>query len=159
MTEKIDLYTLIVSLFDAPITEKFLEKNPVVARTIVIRGDQTLEDLHEVIFKAFNREEEHLYEFQLGGEGPDDPAATCYGVYVDGKPSGSKRKKMKDASKAKMSDLQLAPEEAFGYCFDFGDCWWHQINVVSIEKATPRGEYPRVTKRIGKSPPQYPNFE
>lgn len=39
--------------------------------------------------------------------------------------------------------------------FDFGDDWWHQINVVKIEDAAPRGRYPKVTKRVGESPPQY----
>ena len=39
----------------------------------MIRGDQTLEDLHHAIFDALGREEEHMYEFQLGGTGPMDP--------------------------------------------------------------------------------------
>jgi hypothetical protein len=56
-------------------TESFLKKNRVVSRTIQIRGDQTLAELHRAIFDAFDREEEHMYEFQIGGEGPMDPRA------------------------------------------------------------------------------------
>jgi len=54
-----------------------------------------------------------------------------------------------------------APEvgDSFGYRFDFGDEWWHQINVVAVEDAAPTGKYPRVAKRVGKSPPQYPDQE
>ncbi|MGZ3487799.1 MAG: IS1096 element passenger TnpR family protein [Isosphaeraceae bacterium] len=48
-----------------------------VSRTIKIRGDQTLEDLHHAIFDAFGRGEEHLYEFQFG-KGPMDPKAPRY---------------------------------------------------------------------------------
>jgi len=48
---------------------------------------------------------------------------------------------------------------AFGYWFDFGDDWWHQINVVATEDAAPRGKYPKVTKRVGKSPPQYVGWD
>ena len=40
------LYTPDVFLLSGPITKKFAKKNPVVSRTIQIRGDQTLEDLH-----------------------------------------------------------------------------------------------------------------
>ena len=33
--------------------------------------------------------------------------------------------------------------------------WWHQINVEAIEDAVPGGKFPRATKWVGKSPPQY----
>jgi hypothetical protein len=35
----------------------------------------------------------------------------------------------------------------------------HQINVVKIEEAAARGKYPKVTNRVGKSPPQYPGMD
>ena len=40
------LYTLEVYLIGGPVSEKFAKKNPVVSRTIQIRGDQTLKMLH-----------------------------------------------------------------------------------------------------------------
>ena len=55
------------------------KKNPVLSRTIIIRGDQTLVQLHKIIFKAFDRFDEHLYEFQIGGKSPQDPNARRYG--------------------------------------------------------------------------------
>ena len=66
------LYTLEDFLLSGPIAEKFAKKNPVMSRTIQIRGDQTLEDLHHAIFDAFGRSDEHLYEFQFG-KGADGP--------------------------------------------------------------------------------------
>ena len=51
--------------------------------------------------------------------------------------------------------LGLKEGDAFGYWFDFGDDWWHQINVEGIERKAIRGKYPRVTKKVGKSPLQY----
>jgi hypothetical protein len=53
----------------------------------------------------------------------------------------------------------LQVDEAFGYWFDFGDDWWHQINVVAIDEEVAGGPYPRITKRTGASPPQYPDFD
>ncbi len=50
------LYVLEVTLIDGPATEAFLKKNPQIIRTIEIRGDQTLADLHRIIFTAFDRE-------------------------------------------------------------------------------------------------------
>jgi hypothetical protein len=58
-----------------------------------------------------------------------------------------------------IGSLGLKVDDAFGYWFDFGDDWWHQINVVAIADEAPRGKYPKVTKRVGKSPPQYVDWD
>src|SRR3990170_5410812 len=143
------LYTLEVFLIGGPITERFAKKNPVVSRIIEIRGDQTLADLHEVIFDAFDREEEHLYEFQIGGKGPQDPKAKRYRLsevsddLFNDKPEGNVTQTM-------LGSLGLKSGEVFGYWFDFGDDWWHQINVVDIGDGIPGEKYPKVTKREGK---------
>jgi hypothetical protein len=90
-----------------------------------------------------------MYEFQFGGDGPNDPKARRYGFPAE--PTGLKR----DASKTKLDALNFSTDEAFGYWFDFGADWWHQVNVISVDKKTPRGNYPRVIDRVGQSPPQY----
>ena len=77
------LYTLDVFLIGGPMADEFVEQNPVVSRTLEIRADQTLAELHVAIFKAFDREEQHLYEFQVGGQGPQDPNANCYVALQD----------------------------------------------------------------------------
>ncbi|MFC1833548.1 hypothetical protein ACFL2Q_02290 [Thermodesulfobacteriota bacterium] len=146
---RMNLYTLEVFLIGGPVTTEFIKQNPTVSRTIEIRGGQTLKDLHSAIFLAFDREEEHMYEFQFGGDGPNDPKARRYWFPVE--PTGLKR----DASKTKLDALKLRIDEAFGYWFDFGADWWHQVNVLSVDKKTPKGEHPRVIDRVGQSPPQY----
>src|SRR5437868_6375872 len=60
------VYALKVSLISGFVSDKFAKKNPSVYRTIRIRGDQTLEELHFAIFEAYDRFDEHLYEFQFG---------------------------------------------------------------------------------------------
>ena len=40
-----------------------LKQRRSIWRSIVLRGDQTLDALHEVIFAAFERNDEHLYSF------------------------------------------------------------------------------------------------
>ena len=60
---------------------------------------------------------------------------------------------------ATLDSLGLSEGDSFAYWFDFGDDWWHQVNVESVEQKTPTGQYPRVTKKVGKSPPQYANMD
>lgn len=142
------LYVVAVFLRDGPISEKFANKE--MSRTIEIRGDQTLEQLHHAIFEAFDRVDEHPYEFQFGKR-PFDPKGPNYGI-----PDPDEGKKGSgDARTTTLDALDLKPERAFGYLFDFGDEWFHQLQVERIEQAIPTVTYPRVIKRVGKSPPQY----
>jgi hypothetical protein len=149
------LYTVEVFLLSGPVTEKFAEKNPVVSRTIQIRGDQTLEDLHHAVFDAYGRWEEHLYEFQFG-KGPMDPHARRYvlpdALEIQQDQSNPPVGRVHETT---IESLGLKVGDRFGYWFDFGDDWWHQINVEAVEDKAPRGKFPKVTKKVGKSPPQY----
>lgn len=160
MTGKDCLYELEVFLIDGPMTRAFVSRNPVVSRTIRIRGKQSLEILHYAIFGAFGREDEHMYEFQVGGKGPMDPKARRYvlpGAFespIPGTPPPAG-----NATCTALDSVGLKVGDAFGYWFDFGDDWWHQINVVAIEDKVPRGCFPRVTKRVGEDPPQYVDWE
>jgi hypothetical protein len=45
-----------------------LRRAACIRRSVVLRGDQTLHDLHEVIFSAFDRFDPHLYCFYLGAD-------------------------------------------------------------------------------------------
>jgi Plasmid pRiA4b ORF-3-like protein len=58
-----------------------------------------------------------------------------------------------------IGSLGLKVDDAFGYWFDFGDDWWHQINVVAIDETAGRGKFPKVIKRVGESPPQYVDWD
>lgn len=151
------VYILQVNVLDGPITEEFIEENPQVSRTIEIKGNQTLKDLHQAIFKALDREEEHMYEFQVGGQGPNDPHARRYGqkqaFSLPGEPPAG------DVAKTQMNDLGLTVGEVFGYWFDFGDDWWHAVAVMEVKEKAGKGKYPKVTHRIGASPPQYADFD
>jgi hypothetical protein len=70
-----NLYVASVFLLSGPTSKKFANKE--ISRVIEIRGDQTLEQLHHAIFKAYDRWDEHLYEFQFGKR-PFDPDGPNY---------------------------------------------------------------------------------
>ena len=153
------LYEMEVALTGGPVTEAFVKANPAVLRTILIRGDQTLKSLHDAIFKALDRYEEHMYEFQIGGKGPMDPEARRYVLpmamddpFMDQQPAG-------DVTRTTIGELELKLNEAFDYWFDFGDDWWHVIEVTAIHDEIPPGRYPKITKKKGASPPQHMDRE
>lgn len=108
------VYELEVFLVGGPVTEQFAKENPVVSRTIQMRGDQTLEHLHVAVFDAFDRDDEHMYEFQVGGKGPMDPKARRYvlpGAFDN--PVGI-RKAAGVVGRTRIDDLGLKEGHAFG---------------------------------------------
>jgi Plasmid pRiA4b ORF-3-like protein len=150
------LYELEVFLIGGPVTAKFAKKNRVVSRSILIRGDQTLADLHHAIFEAFGRWEEHFYEFQFG-KGPMDPGGLRYVLPSAFKvQSGDNRPPAGRVDLTTIESLRLKVDGRFGYWFDFGDDWWHQINVEKLLTTPSGGKYPTIIKRQGENPPQYP---
>jgi hypothetical protein len=146
------IYTLDVYLIGGPVSDEFDDQ--IIFRTIQIRGDQTLEDFHESIFKAFDRFDGHLYEFILG-VGPDDRSA-IYSLPMDIEVSGFEEM-AGDVRTTFIESLGLEVDQAFGYRFDFGDNWLHQINVIAIENFPGKGRYPKIITKVGKSPSQYPD--
>jgi hypothetical protein len=147
------VYTLDVFLLSGPITRAFARKNKTVSRTILVRGDQTLNQLHEAIFAAFDRDDPHMYEFQMG-KGPMDPDGPRYvlpGAADDD--SGAPVAGTVDATTLDAVGLEVGRQ--FGYWFDFGDDWHHQVGVEAVEDGPGTGTYPRVVKRVGESLPQY----
>ena len=140
--------------------------NKRVWRRIAVRNDQTLDDLHEAIFDAFDRDDEHLYSFCFPPPGIRSRrnirriAAVEYThpevIAEEGPdPDGL----VLDASKASLESLALQPKQTLYYLFDFGDEWWHEVTVEQTDAAVQPGDYPRVLESGGKSPPQYPDWE
>ena len=149
--DKARVYTLDVFIISGPITEKFAKKNPVMSRTIHIRGDQTLEDLHRAILDAFGRWDEHLYEFQFG-KGPMDPKALKYVLPRAFESESSKANPPTGrVDQTTIESLALKVGDRFGYWFDFGDDWWHQLKVEAIEEKC-KGKFPKGEKEGRKKP-------
>jgi hypothetical protein len=131
-------------------------------RTIAVRGDQALDDLHEAIFAAFNRSDPHLYSFYFpsaprGRKGVPTREYTSAFVLEDAGPIEGREKH--DAAKTRMDELHLKVGERFEYLFDYGDYWLHEVSVVEIRPADMRAQRPLVLEKKGASPPQYPPAE
>ncbi len=153
------LLTLKVLLVDGLVTEDFVRDNPIVSRTIKIRGSQTLEKLHNAIFDAFDREDEHLYKFEFS-TGPRDTDVVTYvlpSMLDESMPTNMGDRA--DVTKTRVGSLKLEVGQTFYYMFDYGDGWGHQIDVLATDEEASKGRYPKVTERVGDSPPQYVEWD
>ncbi|MDA8335559.1 MAG: hypothetical protein M0Z41_11350 [Peptococcaceae bacterium] len=125
-------------------------------RLIAVRGDQTLEDLHDAIYEAFDRWDAHLYAFYIGDEEYTVPQEEQGPMGLFRQLTGGAPEK--DAAKAAINRLGLSVGDWFTYLFDFGDEWWHVAELVGVEERESDGTvYPVVVEKRGQSPEQYPD--
>lgn len=130
-------------------------------RRIAIRGDQTLGDLHQAIFDAFDRYDEHLYSFYIGPGSlkinPRNPRTAARQGTEYSHPELECDEA--NAEETPIASLRLGIGRQFLYLFDFGDEWWHIITVeqTNAEPVTSMS-YPTVIAERGEAPPQYPEY-
>ncbi len=118
-----------------------------------------LETLHYAIFDAFDREEEHLYEFEFRETPEDLDGKKFVHPFVLDDPMATHIRGAGDVTTAQIGSLDLEAGQIFYYLFDYGDRWWHQIKVLAFNEEEPKGRYPKVTDRVGDSPPQYVGWD
>lgn len=104
-------------------------------RSIGIRGDQSLKDLHYAIFQAFEMEEMHLYSFFL----PPRPT-TSKRVIMDSIEFTDTEavfpttyNEQYDASYVAIANLGLTLKQKFYYVFDWGDEWWFELTYQGVK--------------------------
>ena len=136
---------------------------PKLYRTIEASGNCTFDDLHDVIFQAFDRYDHHLYSFFITRKDTknvrniyDAPEIT-HPQNLEGIMGFGKRKK--STAKTRISDVGLNENDVFHYLFDFGDDWWHRIKVQNINETKSKIKRIKLIKSVGESPPQYPDYD
>jgi hypothetical protein len=133
----------------SPLTGK--PESPVV-RTIAVREDQTLEQLHEALRLAFGWADPHLYSFWLSGKFWDDTDeyTAPFGLEEMGE--------SKATADIAIGELRLRKGKSIAYVFDFGDEWRLPLKVVDRWEAGDES-YPMLVEAEGSPPPQYPPLD
>jgi hypothetical protein len=120
---------------------------PKSVRTIAIREDQTLEQLHEALRLAFGWAEPHLYCFWMSGRFWDRESVRYSAPF--------ELEEGELSSRIEIRELGLRKGAKIAYLFDFGDEWRLQLHLIDT---WPAGEhsYPMLVEAEGIVPPQYP---
>ncbi len=121
--------------------------NKQIYRTIELRSEQTLDDLHFAIQRAIHWDADHLYSFYMNGKLHDQRYAFAC-PYEDDRPPWT--------DEAVLGELGLTAGHKFLYYFDYGDCHQFEVEVVGIYPQAQAGvTYPRVVASRGQAPEQY----
>ncbi|HEV3237580.1 MAG TPA: plasmid pRiA4b ORF-3 family protein [Gemmataceae bacterium] len=148
------------NVYELKVKLKYRKK---IWRLIAIGGDQTLADLHNAIFEAFDRYDDHLYSFYVLAPGAKGrrrrEGAIEFTDPFNNEEVGSSYDSVFNAEETTIDELNLEKGQLLKYLFDFGDEWEHEISVVRIEELTDKRKYPIILKKEGDSPPQYPDCD
>ena len=112
---------------------------PAVWRRLEVPVDITFRRLHEILQAAFDWQDYHLHEFQVGKRrigipDPDDDIV--------------------DSARARFSTALRDGIREIVYRYDFGDGWRITITVESIAQPLENVAYPRCTDGERNSPPE-----
>ncbi len=101
-----------------------LGPKPTIWRTLHVPGNANLGWLHAVLQTAMGWTNSHLHHFLTQDARYSDPSCTEDMGFGD----------EPDRDEARATLLQIAPEEGaqFGYEYDFGDSWEHELTVEKI---------------------------
>ena len=101
-----------------------LGSKPSVWRRLQVPGDASLDWLHAVLQVAIGWTNSHLHQFKVGGDCYSD--TRHHFAEYEGDPE------ILEARKFTLRQIAPRVQDAFGYEYDFGDSWEHEITVEKI---------------------------
>jgi hypothetical protein len=132
-----DVFRLRVSLRDI---------EPPIWRLIDVPGSYTFWDLHVAIQDAMGWLDYHLHSFKPY---PRTGPAVSIGIpdeeFADGTLPGWK---------VSMSEYLVGPGDALEYEYDFGDSWFHKVELAEIRAREPGIKYPLCVDGARACPPE-----
>ncbi|WP_373844948.1 plasmid pRiA4b ORF-3 family protein [Clostridium sp.] len=112
-------------------------------RKIKMSYKNTFEDLHNIIQKAYDFDNDHLYEFYIGRN-----RRTAKITYAGNPYEGI-------VNDIAIGEASLYKGQKIKYIFDFGDEWEFDITIVDIDKNGVLPIKPEIIESKGESPEQY----
>jgi hypothetical protein len=116
-----------------------LDADPAVWRRLLVPATIRLDRLDRVIQAAMGWTNSHLHMFihPTGHYGAPDPDLPLH-----------------DERNATLNDLAVRDGDAFGYEYDLGDSWDHEVLLEKLVPAEPGGRYPVCLDGAGACPPE-----
>ena len=101
-----------------------LDSGPPVWRRLQVSGDARLDWLHAVLQVAIGWTNSHLHQFKVG--------EACYSDTRHHFAEFEDDQKILEERKFTLRQIAPREQDAFGYEYDFGDSWEHEITVEKI---------------------------
>lgn len=111
---------------------------PPIWRRLQVPSTTSLAELHDVIQTAMGWSDCHLHQFEVNGV-----------HYAD-----TEHMLEDTTDEARRTLAPMQPGDQLAYWYDFGDDWWHDIVIESVDRANPALTYPRCVTGRRAGPPE-----
>lgn len=136
----------------------FKESKPPIWRRIEVRDSMTFKELHSTIQIAFDRQNSHLYGFDI---------RKSNGIMIDGfcsiGPTDTEDygfiENTYDDNDIQIKDIFKLEKDKVIYTYDYGENWEHEIVLEKIFPEKAGVFYPRCTKAMRAAPEEDSRFE
>jgi Plasmid pRiA4b ORF-3-like protein len=132
--------------------------NPKLYREIEIASDNMLSDLALSIIRSFGFDFDHPYGFYSLLKGNILRSPVKYELFAD-------MAETRDDSEAgsvertRICDVFRKTGRKMTFLFDYGDNWEFRVELIGQNAKEREAKYPRVLKKVGRAPEQYPQEE
>jgi hypothetical protein len=124
-----------------------LDTKPVIWRQVLVEGDYTFLDLHNIVQTAMGWDNYHLYEFTSGG--------LKIGSHDDDDAFGFEEGEgVTDAETIMIDEVLVQQGDTVKYLYDFGDGWKHLIKVEKVLDEDEAFKFPVLIKGEWNCPPE-----
>jgi hypothetical protein len=117
-----------------------VDVTPEVWRRVAVPGAYTLDRLHRVIQYAMGWQNYHLHSFEIDG-------------VQFGEPDPEGELDLRDELEVRLDGV-AGKDTRFGYTYDFGDWWEHDVSVEAIYPPEPDLRYPICLEGERACPPE-----
>jgi len=132
-----------------------LQDHPEVFREIEIASDK-IADLAKAIVSAFDFQFDHAFGFYSALTGRDVMRAQPkYEMFAD----MGERDNSGSVKRIRIAEAFPEVGHTMLFLFDYGDDWRFVVEVIGRGEREPKVRYPRVLKKQGASPEQYPEWD
>jgi hypothetical protein len=111
---------------------------PPIWRRLQVPSTTSLAELHDIIQAAMGWYDCHLHQFEVNGV-----------HYAD-----TNHMLADTTDEARRTLAEMRAGDRLAYWYDFGDDWWHDIIVESLDRADPALTYPRCVNGRRAAPPE-----
>lgn len=136
-----------------------LFRNKKIIREIEVLENLNLYKLAETIVNVYGFDFDHAFGFfSTIGERYFD-SERKYEFFTDMEDEGIEPTGAASVKKTKISEVWKNIGDKMLFLFDYGDNWLFVVELIGFGAAEPKTKYPRVTKKVGQAPEQYPEVE
>lgn len=130
--------------------------SPRVLRELAVREDASLYDLAGAIVRAYGFDFDHAFGFFSRTGENFLQSERKYELFADMKDIADEHPGSLSVERTLVRDVWRVLGDTMTFLFDYGDMWRFTVTLVGLGSVEPRKRYPRVLRKEGDAPPQYP---